>query len=294
MARIDPKSRPLYPPEERLAILLLRSSCGWSVRETARRFQVSAATIADWMKRLAEEGNEALLRTPVPVNKFGDFVQLTVQQLKRTCPHLGVRKTAEVLARAGLHLSASTIRRLRARPPPKPPDLEPASKNTDATVVSRTIRADYPNHVWNADLTVAPISGGFWVSWLPEAVRQSWPFGWWFLVVVDHFSRKLLTIHVFWKQPSGEEVCQALSDAVQRHGSPKHLITDKGPQFTSDEYEVWCVENEVNPRYGALGKHGSIALSERVVLTFKTESLQHVLMPLSLKAMQAEADDFVI
>jgi len=28
-----------------------------------------------------------------------------------------------------------------------------------------------------------------WVSWLPEAVRQSWPFGWWFLVVIDLFEK---------------------------------------------------------------------------------------------------------
>jgi predicted RNA polymerase sigma factor len=72
MARIAPRARPHYPPCERLAILMLRAVAGWNAAETARRFLVTATTIASWVKRLDEGGEEALLRTAAPVNRFPD------------------------------------------------------------------------------------------------------------------------------------------------------------------------------------------------------------------------------
>jgi transposase-like protein len=69
MARIAPRTRPHYPPCERLAVLMLRAAAGWNAAETARRFLVTATTIASWMKRLDEGGEEALLRTAAPVSQ---------------------------------------------------------------------------------------------------------------------------------------------------------------------------------------------------------------------------------
>lgn len=37
-ARVPPKHRPHYTPEERLLILALRAASGWTAQETARRF----------------------------------------------------------------------------------------------------------------------------------------------------------------------------------------------------------------------------------------------------------------
>jgi predicted RNA polymerase sigma factor len=62
MAILDPHRRPHYPPTERLAILELRAARGWSAIQTARRFMVEPGTIAEWMGRLDEEGDGALLR----------------------------------------------------------------------------------------------------------------------------------------------------------------------------------------------------------------------------------------
>ena len=41
-------------------------------------------------------------------------------------------------------------------------------------------------------------------------------------------------------------------------------MTDKGPQFRA-AYRSWCNRNEVKPRFGAVGKHGSIAVIERFI-----------------------------
>src|SRR5262245_40122453 len=79
LAKTAPAQRPHYQPAERLAILELRAARCWSLAQTARVFQVTAATIASWCQRLDEHGPATLLRTTVPVNKFPDFVRYAVQ-----------------------------------------------------------------------------------------------------------------------------------------------------------------------------------------------------------------------
>ena len=106
MGSLDPYRRPNYPPPERMAILALKTARGWSLEQTAKRFLVSPATVASWMKRLDEQGPHALVQLPGgPVNKFPQFVQHCVQRLKTLAPTMGKVKIAQTLARAGLHLA---------------------------------------------------------------------------------------------------------------------------------------------------------------------------------------------
>ena len=112
MQHIDAQKRPHYPPTARLAILELRAACSWSLAQTARVFLVTPVTIACWMARLDEDGADALVRLPEPVNKFPDFVGYLVRRLKILCPTLGKVKIAQILARAGLHLGSTTVRRM--------------------------------------------------------------------------------------------------------------------------------------------------------------------------------------
>lgn len=64
------------------------------------------------MKRLDEGDERALVETTTPVNEPPDFVRYIVRRLKVLCPTMGKRKIAEVLSRAGLHLGATTVRRM--------------------------------------------------------------------------------------------------------------------------------------------------------------------------------------
>ena len=79
MGQIPPHRRPQYPPTERMAILELKAARGWSLEQTAKAFLVTAATIASWMKRLDEEGPDALVQLRQPVNRFPEFVCYIVQ-----------------------------------------------------------------------------------------------------------------------------------------------------------------------------------------------------------------------
>jgi transposase InsO family protein len=63
-----------------------------------------------------------------------------------------------------------------------------------------------------------------------------------------------------------------LEIAVRRHGRPRHLVTDQGPQFTDDTFCETVKALGIRQRFGAIGRHGSIAIIERFFRTLK-ESL---------------------
>jgi transcriptional regulator with XRE-family HTH domain len=138
MERLPAQRRPHYPPSERLAILELRAARAWSQAETARRLLVTPLTVASWTQRLDDEGPDALVQIPQPVNRFPEFVGYLVQRLKVLCPKMGMRRIARVLARAGIHLGATTVRR-KLKPAPKPaPRTHHPSKTRVVTAKART------------------------------------------------------------------------------------------------------------------------------------------------------------
>jgi transposase InsO family protein len=290
MARIEPRKRPHYPPAERLAILSLKAARGWSTAQTARAFELQPQTIASWLKEVRENGQGRLLSIPEPVNRFPDFVRAAVRRLKTLCPLLGRVKIAQILARAGLHLSASSVRRMIREKPVKPPPLQrtpaPSQTVTEATdqAAEKRLTADYPDHVNHVDLTVVPTAMGLWTSWLPLSLPQVWPFCWWLLVMQDHFSRRIQGCSFFRKQPTSLQVRTVLGRwfaAVV----PNYLICDRGGQFDCGPFRAWCRRRGIKPRYGAVGRHGSIALIERLIRTIKDEWTRRIVVPLRRSAL---------
>jgi len=268
-----------------MAILELKAARGWSLEQTAKAFLVTSATIASWMKRLDEEGSDALVQTRQPVNRFPDFVRYVVQRLKTLCPTMGKVKIAQALARAGLHLGATTVgRMLKEKPRHTTPVADPETASE-----GRIVTAKYSNHVWHVDLTLVP-TGGFWTSWLPFALPQCWPFAWWVGVVVDHFSRRVMGVTAFKNQPTCEAVCGFLGRTIAKaRKAPKYIVCDRGGQFDCDGFRKWCKRKGINrPRYGAIGQHGSIAVVERFILTIKYLLSCLLLVPYRRDAFQRE------
>ena len=66
-------------------------------------------------------------------------------------------------------------------------------------------------------------------------------------------------------------------------------IQDLHPAQFQDESRRWCAKAGVKPRFGAIGKHGSIAVVERLIRTLKSECLRRFILPLRKEAMRAEA-----
>jgi len=281
MQHLDAQKRPHYPPTERLAILELRAARSWSLAQTARTFLVTPLTIASWTARLDADGVDALVRLPEPVNRFPDFVGYVVRRLKVLCPAMGRVRIARVLARAGLHLGPTTVRRmLRPARPPRPLRASQA--------VPRTIPARKPNNLWHVDLTTVPTALGFWASWVPFAMPQVWPFCWWVVVAIDHCSRRVMGFAVYRGQPSSRVVRGFLERLFREAGhQPRYLLSDQGRQFVAREFRRWCRRRGIRQRFGAIGQYGSLAVIERCIRTLKTECTRRLItVPYRLVAFE--------
>ncbi|MBI4819075.1 MAG: transposase family protein, partial [Deltaproteobacteria bacterium] len=184
-----------------------------------------------------------------------------------------------MLARAGLHVGVSTVRRLLERTTP-PQGQQTAvdagqSQNVDEApnegtdegaaegeptpgpeAKSQAVRADRPNQIWEIDFTLVPTAGGFWMPWIPNALLQRWPFCWWVALVIDVYSRRVMGLSVFSDQPSATAVCSFLEHTITSAAAkPKYLVQDKGGQFTSEEYRTWCAKHEITPRFASVTPH---------------------------------------
>lgn len=191
--------------------------------------------------------------------RYADSVRHLVQSLLLAgLP--GDRSLASHLARAGWKLSRRTVQRIRNDKPTAPHD-PPAP-----AAAPRAVRARYPNHVWMLDLTEIP---GF--------LRL---FSFKLAVVLDVFSRVPLAAQVFVFEPSGRDVARLFATAARRFGSPRHAVSDQGPQFRSRAFLRTLRRHGVRHRYGAIGRSGSIALIERLFRTLKTLGRFHVAPPL--------------
>ena len=299
LGRLSAHQRPHYAPTERLAILALRAAAGWSAAQTARRFLVAPATIAAWAKRLDEEGPDALVRTPQPVNRFPELVAELVAALRATVPSMGKVRIAQVLARAGLQLAPTTVARFLKESPRGPrekPTMRVVAREHRGAVDERrrVVTAQYPHHLWHVDLTVIPTAAGFWVPWIPGAVPIIWPFAWTVAVVLDHHSRAVVAHAVYRKQPTAEQVCALLDRAILDAGrTPRHIVTDRGVQFEAAQYLEWCRRRRVRPRFGAVGRKGSIAVVERFMRSLKSEHLRRILVPLGRTVFRREVALYV-
>ena len=124
----------------------------------------------------------------------------------------------------------------------------------------RSIPAFHPNHVWSVDLTEV-FCWGLWRVYV--------------IVAIDHFSRKVVSARPLVGQ-SAKCIADALEEAFRAFGPPKHLISDQQSGFASAEVANFLKPFGVKQRFGAIGKHGSIAVTERVNRTLKEEWLRRV------------------
>jgi transposase InsO family protein len=273
-----------------MRILQLKAARGWSYEQTAQALLLDEQTLRSWVRRVDEEGERALIQIPEPVNRFPDVVRYLVRQLQALLPTMGRVRIAQVLARAGLHLGVTTVGRILKETEPVPEEAAEI-----VSVETRHVTAKSPGEIWHIDLTTVPTAAGFWVPWLPFALPQSWPFCWWVAVVVDHFSRAVVGFVVFFRRPTSREIQKSLDLAVRRVGHPpRYIISDKGRQFWCDSYRRWCRRRAIRPRFGAVGKYGSIAVVERFIRSMKNDCTRHILMPLQLKAVRRELEYYAM
>jgi hypothetical protein len=105
---------------------------------------------------------------------------------------------------------------------------------------------------------------------IPFALPQRLPYGWWIAATIDGYSRRVLKLGCFAAQPTSRQIQKLLERTTRDLGAkPRTIICDRGVQFDCRAFHSWCKRRRIEVRYGAVGKHGSIARVERFIRTLK-------------------------
>jgi len=244
-----------YTLREKLYILCYMESFQIPRCRVKEYLGIAKSTLYRWLHKI-----EPQKQSKTPVNKTHTEIASLVWEITKANVSWGRVRIANQLGLLNIFLSSSTVRNILNRPkPPKQPVSQPTPKKAEDEK-ARSIPAWYPNHVWSIDTTMV-FCWGLW----PIHV----------CAVIDHFSRKVMAA-VPLEGPNAGWINNALESAIEKYGPPKHIISDQAKVFIGEVFSELLDTYEILHRFGAIGKHGSIAVTERVNKTLKYEWLKRV------------------
>ncbi len=248
--------KPRYEVRERLLILWHMEAFQIPRRKVSRHFGVARSTLYRWLHKIEDQKPSGTPGNKTPV----DVASLTWEITKANLSWGRIR-IANQLKLLGIFLSATAVRNILLRPELRDtPTSAAAPVESQEGPESRSIPAWYANHVWSIDTTKV-MCWGLW----PVQV----------LVAIDHFSRKVVCVAPL-EGPNAGWIIEALERAIQKHRAPKHIISDQASVFVGDAFAELLRQWNIKARLGAVGKNGSIAVTERVIKTLKYEWLKRV------------------
>ncbi len=249
--------KPRYAVRERLLILWYIEAFQIPRRKVSRYFAIARSTLYRWLHKIEDQ-------TPsgTPANKTPTEIAALVWEVTKANLSWGRIRIANQLKLLGIFLSVSTVRNILQRPKPRKTPTTPVTttEETEEKPEARSIPAWYPNHVWSVDTTEVR-------CWGLRTIQV--------LVAIDHFSRKVVCVAPL-EGPNPRWIIEALEQAMRKHGAPKHIISDQASVFVGDVFVELLSQWNIKPRFGAVGKSGSIAATERVIKTLKYEWLRCV------------------
>jgi len=136
----------------------------------------------------------------------------------------GYRRITALLRREGWQVNHKRVERIWRQEGLKVPQKQPKRGRlwlNDGPCVR--LRPMYRNHVWSYDFVSDRTRDG-------RAVK--------ILTVIDEFSRESLAIVVARKIKS-DDVLHCLTDLFVKHGTPEHIRSDNGPEFTAKAVRSW-------------------------------------------------------
>jgi transposase InsO family protein len=249
------QKKPRYTLRERLFILWHIETFGIARRKVTEHLGVSRSTLYRWLHQIDDTSH-----TRIPANKTPLDIAILIWEITKANIDWGRFRIANQLGLLNIFISASTVRNILQKPVPDKPPLSTTKKDDNENEEARAIPAWYPNHVWSIDTTEVL----YWGIW-PMHI----------CVVIDHFSRKVMVAVPLEGRNAGW-INNALESAIEKHGPPKHIISDQAGVFTGNVFAELLDRWNIKLRLGAVGTHGSISVTERVIKTLKYEWLKRV------------------
>jgi transposase InsO family protein len=176
---------------------------------------------------------------------------------------------AGVLARLGLQASRTSVQRILKHPPPKKPPRKTGGS-------SHPVKAIRPGHVYVLDFTQI---GGFFRSVAVGAV-------------IDVFTRQVLAIRVWPREPGAASTTKLLQRAFDCSGRPAWVISDRGRQFRSNRFKGFLHRAGTRRRYVALGD-ANLSKIDRYWKTMKEEYGRGLLLFRPIRRLQKDLENYV-
>ena len=184
-----------------------------------------------------------------------------IDELYLKYPFYGSRQMARHLGREGVAVGRHRVRRLM-----KLLGLEAIYRKPRTTVANpehrvypyllRGLAIERANHVWCADITYIPVQGGFL----------------YLVAVMDWATRRVLAWRL--SNTMDTEFClEALSEALQRYGTPEIFNTDQGSQFTSIAFTAALEDAGIRCSMDGRGRCLDNAFIERLWRSLKYEAV---------------------
>ena len=260
-----------YTLREKIFILCYMETFQVARCRVKEKLGIAKSTLYRWLHKIEEQQQSS-----APHNKTPLEIATLVWEITKANVSWGWVRVANQLALLNIFLAASTVRNILNEPkPPKQPATQSKHEIGEQTK-ARPIPAWYPNHVWSIDTTMVNCWG-------------LWPIH--ICVVIDHFSRKVMAT-VPLEGPNAGWINNALECAIEKHGAPKHIISDQGSVFIGEVFAELLGKYNIKPRLGAIGKHGSIAVTERVNKTLKYEWLKRAAFIKGIDHLTELCDEF--
>jgi putative transposase len=92
------------------------------------------------------------------------------------------------------------------------------------------------------------------------------------LNVIDDFNREVLAIEVD-TSISAKRVIRTLEQVIEWRGKPRNIRADNGPEFTSKDFELWCLSKDINIQFIQPGKPMQNGFIERFNGSYRKELL---------------------
>ena len=184
-----------------------------------------------------------------------------IDELFLKYPFYGSRQMVRHLAREGLRVGRHRIRRLmrlmglqaiyRA-----PRTSKPHPEHRIHPYLLRGLTITRPDHVWCADITYIPVRRGFL----------------YLVAIMDWASRRVLA----WRLSNTLDArfcIEALSEAMERHGTPEIFNTDQGSQFTSFDFTAMLKDAGIAISMDGRGRCMDNIFIERLWRSLKYEAV---------------------
>lgn len=184
-------------------------------------YSVTKMTLIRWMKKVCTTNWDLkdISQKPnkLPV-KFSEKEKQTVTKIRKIFDY-GPKKTRIQAQREGINMSISTVKRII-----KSSGLSRGSAMEGVKLKWVRFERDNPNSMWQID-------------------GDELDNGTWRIPVVDDCSRYCLGVYNI-KKNTTKAIIMILEDCIRRHGKPREILTDNGPEFggtsKDSEFDQWC------------------------------------------------------